>query len=113
MILQTIKYSLISCFIITAFFCTIKKEIAFLGLIGGTLWGSLNLYLIEMTVKELLIQKNKYKLAVLLGIKFPFLYLIGYQLLKEMNPWQLMIGFILCFVVTFLSALTFQKERKT
>lgn len=79
----------------------------------GTLWGCLNLYLIEILVRELLITKNVLKVSGFLFIKFPLLYWIGYKLLTitQINPWYVLGGLSLIFIVAFVRVLIPVRER--
>jgi len=83
----------------------------------GALWGSLNLYFLTNLITEIFspgkeVRKGKVILIVL--VKFPLLYLIGYVLLiikrsGSQDPYfpaiSLVSGFTLIFLVMFLKAL--------
>lgn len=79
-----------------------------LGLFLGTVWGCLNLFFITQLVTEAFSLKkpNKSKLILILLVKFPLLYFIGYILLwlKYFPVESLLVGFTLIFAVTFLKA---------
>lgn len=113
MIRQIIKYSIIISLIITACLGILKKDILVLGMFFGSVWGCLNLYLIEVLAKAFLIKKNVVITSSLMIIKFPLLYWIGYKLLTltEVNPWYVIGGLSLIFIVTFIRMLIPMRER--
>ncbi len=80
-----------------------------LGLFLGTVWGCLNLFFITQLVTEALSLKkpNKFKVWLILLVKFPLLYSAGYALLKigYFRVESLLAGFTLIFAVTFMKAL--------
>ncbi len=48
----------------------------------GSLWGSLNLYLVKCLLSHLLATQSSYvKISLTAALKFPLLYLAGYALL--------------------------------
>jgi len=80
------------------------------GILVGTIWGGLNLYFLTNLITEVFspgkeVRKGKIILIVL--VKFPLLYLVGYVLLiiKYFPAVSLISGFTLLFVVMFLKAL--------
>ena len=85
------------------------------GILVGTIWGCLNLYFLTNLITEIFspgkeVRKGKVILIVL--VKFPLLYLVGYALLAikiNKDPYfpveSLLSGFTLIFVVMFLKAL--------
>jgi hypothetical protein len=85
------------------------------GLLIGAIWGSLNLYFLTNLITEIFspgkeVRKGRVILIVL--VKFPLLYLIGYVLLiikingvRYFPPLSLVSGFTLIFLVMFLKAL--------
>jgi hypothetical protein len=80
------------------------------GILVGTIWGGLNLYFLTNLITEIFspgkeVRKGKIILIVL--VKFPLLYLIGYILLiiKYFPAVSLISGFTLIFLVMFLKAL--------
>lgn len=80
------------------------------GILVGAIWGSLNLYFLTNLITEIFspgkeVRKGKVILIVL--VKFPLLYLIGYVLLiiKYFPAISLVSGFTLIFLVMFLKAL--------
>jgi hypothetical protein len=68
---------------------------------AGALWGSVNLFFLKLLMQSLLLQraKNRLKLALLVCIKCPLLYLAGYGLLKTkyLPPLYLLVGFSIIF----------------
>lgn len=113
MIRQIIKCSILVSFLISLFVCVLKQDVRALSLILGTLWGCLNLYLIEVLIKEWLIKKNVFMTGSLIFIKFPLLYWLGYKVLifTETNPWYAVFGFSLIFMVAFIRVLIPMRER--
>ncbi len=80
------------------------------GILAGTIWGCLNLYFLTNLITEIFsphkeVRKGKVILIVL--VKFPLLYLVGYVLLmiKYFPAVSLLSGFTLIFLVMFLKAL--------
>jgi len=80
------------------------------GILAGAIWGCLNLYFLTNLITEIFspdkeVRKGKVILIVL--VKFPLLYLVGYVLLiiKYFPAVSLVSGFTLIFVVMFLKAL--------
>jgi hypothetical protein len=85
------------------------------GILVGAIWGCLNLYFLTNLITEIFspgkeIRKGKVILIVL--VKFPLLYLVGYVLLiikingvRYFPPLSLVSGFTLIFLVMFLKAL--------
>ena len=80
------------------------------GILVGTIWGCLNLYFLTNLITEVFspgkeVRKGKIILIVL--VKFPLLYLVGYVLLviKYFPAVSLLSGFTLIFLVMFLKAL--------
>lgn len=85
------------------------------GFLAGTMWGILNLALIQQVIVEIVSLKktNKLKVGLLLLIKMPLLYLIGYEVLKTkyFSILSLLLGFNLIFMVIFFSILIFCNKR--
>lgn len=79
------------------------------GILAGCGWSCLNLYFLTNLIKEALgAQKpKKTKIALIILVKFPLLYLLGYFLLRTdyFPVLSLLSGFTLIFVVIFLKAL--------
>jgi hypothetical protein len=73
----------------------------------GTLWGICNVLLTAFLVKQVLVTKNYFHSFFTILIKFPFLYWIGYQLLKSenWNPWYAALGFPVVLVVLVIQLL--------
>ncbi len=92
-------------------FVTVYYDFKFgAGILVGTIWGCLNLYFLTNLITELFspekeVRKGKVVLIVL--VKFPLLYLIGYVLLmiKYFPAISLVSGFTLIFLVMFLKAM--------
>lgn len=107
MINQSIKYSLGLSALGTFLFFASTGHIGAIGLLISTLWGSVNLYLINMLVKNFLLTRNHAYTSFLLLIKFPLLYFIGYQLLqaKIWNPWFVALGLFVTFLGLMISSL--------
>lgn len=88
-----------------------------LGMAAGTGWMCLNIIFLKHLIENLLYlnQKNIVKFFLLLGIKFPFLYLLGYWLLSSeyVSPLYFLMGFTLVlgvFIVKhLLHAFNFSK----
>lgn len=75
----------------------------------GAGWGITNLYFLKKSLQEWLKipPRNHLKLFMLLQIKFPFLYFIGYELLhlNIVSIFYFLIGFSLIFLSIFLLGL--------
>jgi len=54
-----------------------------LSLLFGALWGCVNLLLIEKTANSIFTKKSYLKFFLLVNLKFPFLYYLGYLFLKH------------------------------
>jgi hypothetical protein len=80
-----------------------------LGILLGCLWGVVNLHFLRSVVVcyTNLSQRSKRQLLLLLLLKFPLLYLVGYLLLKSslFPVLSLVVGFTLIFAVIVLKAL--------
>ncbi|KPJ48785.1 MAG: hypothetical protein AMJ41_04250 [candidate division Zixibacteria bacterium DG_27] len=80
-----------------------------LGIVLGCLWGVVNLYFLRSVIVcyTKLSQRSKRQLLLLLLLKFPLLYLVGYLLLEwSLFPvMSLVVGFTLIFAVIVLKAL--------
>jgi hypothetical protein len=107
---RVIKTSLIVA-VLGFLFVTVYYNFRFgAGILVGAIWGSLNLYFLTSLITEIFspgkeVRKGKVILIVL--VKFPLLYLIGYVLLiiKYFPAISLVSGFTLIFLVMFLKAL--------
>ena len=80
------------------------------GILVGTIWGGLNLYFLTNLITEIFSpgkEVRKGKIILIILVKFPLLYLIGYILLiiKYFPAVSLISGFTLIFLVMFLKAL--------
>jgi hypothetical protein len=79
------------------------------GILVGTGWSCLNLYFLANLIKEALNPQKpkKTKVTLIILVKFPLLYLLGYLILR-LNYFpvlSLLSGFTLIFLVIFLKAL--------
>jgi hypothetical protein len=107
---RVIKTSLIVA-VLGFLFVTVYYNFRFgAGLLVGAIWGCLNLYFLTNLITEIFspgkeVRKGKVILIVL--VKFPLLYLVGYVLLiiKYFPAISLVSGFTLIFLVMFLKAL--------
>lgn len=80
------------------------------GILVGAIWGSLNLYFLTNLITEFFSPGKEVKKGIVILIvlvKFPLLYLVGYVLLiiKYFPAISLVSGFTLIFLVMFLKAL--------
>jgi hypothetical protein len=77
-----------------------------LGIFAGAMWGSVNLLCIKQVMNQLLLGGDTkfLPLILLLGIKFPLLYLSGYALLKVgfFPHMALVWGFSLMMAILFI-----------
>ncbi len=93
-------------FVVVSFYFGLPHGLAIL---AGAVWGSTNLFFIKQLVKNWLIpgQRDFLKIWVILGLKFPILYLAGFGLLKTgyLPELDLLIGFTLMMAVVFLKGL--------
>ncbi|KPL01960.1 MAG: hypothetical protein AMJ90_07130 [candidate division Zixibacteria bacterium SM23_73_2] len=79
------------------------------GILVGTGWSCLNLYFLANLIKEALNPQKpkKTKITLIILVKFPLLYFLGYLILR-LNYFpvlSLLAGFTLIFLVIFLKAL--------
>ena len=106
---RTIKTSLILALIILLFVSVYYNFKFALGVLVGCMWGCLNLYFLSSLIVETIkLEKiNKRKVLLIVLVKFPLLYLLGYLLLriKYFSALSLLAGFTLIFVVLALKAL--------
>jgi hypothetical protein len=107
---RVIKTSLVVA-VLGFLFVTVYYDFKFgAGILVGTIWGCLNLYFLTNLITEIFspdkeVRRGKVILIVL--VKFPLLYLVGYVLLviKYFPAVSLLSGFTLIFLVMFLKAL--------
>jgi hypothetical protein len=87
------------------------------GILSGTIWGCTNLFFLKCLFQSLLQPhaKNFMKIFILLGIKFPLLYLIGYGFLRMefSSPIALLIGSSLPLVVIIFAGWKIFEEKKS
>jgi F-type H+-transporting ATPase subunit a len=107
---QTTHWTLILATVTALLLGLLVGEMEAYSLLFGALWGSLNLYLIRCAVMSLwpLGVRHYLKIALVLLIKFPLLYYIGYQILERapLPPLYSLIGFSLLFVALFLQGVS-------
>lgn len=112
MIRRIIKHTLLLSTMLTALLWILKPESLIFSLILGSIWGSVNLFLIETLTLQILFKKNIVMSSSLALIKFPLLYWIGYQLLTFVDkPWFAVMGLSLVFLVLFLAVLVPRQEK--
>jgi hypothetical protein len=105
-----IKTSLVLAVLILLF-VTVYYDFKFgAGILAGSVWGCLNLYFLTQLITEVFSpgkEVKKRKVVLIAVVKFPFLYLAGYLLLKinYFPPLSLICGFTLIFLVIFLKAM--------
>ena len=79
------------------------------GIVTGTIWGCLNLFFITSLVTTFIKvgEKDYTKIWIMLLVKFPILYGLGFLALKinYFNPLSFLIGFTLVLAVIVLKAL--------
>jgi F-type H+-transporting ATPase subunit a len=99
--------------IVLAVFCSFVALFNFgaseaFGLVAGTIWGGVNLWLITRLLQSILLpqSRNFLKFFMFFGIKFPLLYLIGYFMLAlNFFPAEsALLGFSLVLLVTLLNS---------
>lgn len=82
----------------------------------GAIWGCVNLYLIQLLVQHALFfeQKNAFKLLIILGLKFPLLYITAGLLLYlvAIPPISFLLGFSLLFIAIFANFLRLIVQKK-
>jgi len=109
-IYRVIKTSLVVA-VLGFLFVTVYYNFRFgAGILVGTIWGGLNLYFLTNLITEIFSpgkEVRKGKIILIILVKFPLLYLIGYILLiiKYFPAVSLVSGFTLIFLVMFLKAL--------
>lgn len=106
MINEIMKYSLSLSALASIILWFFVQEINAVAPFIGTLWGITNLYFISQLAKTILITKNYFLTSLLLMIKFPLLYFIGYCLLNAeiWNPWLVAAGFPIIFLAAVISS---------
>lgn len=87
-----------------------------LGIVVGSVWGSVNLFLIKSLIITCFkdFTSNYLKILILFFVKLPVIYLIGYGLLIVFPMTSLAIGFSLLFLALFgltIRLLIFQKLK--
>lgn len=86
------------CILMIAFFISWGNT---LGFILGLFWGLINLYFIKQLFLCLVVtdQIKPFKGMLMILLKFPFLYALGYVLLliPIFSPWSLLVGFSVSF----------------
>ncbi|MBA3958460.1 MAG: hypothetical protein H0X51_08750 [Parachlamydiaceae bacterium] len=80
-----------------------------IGILAGAFWAATNLYLIGKVLEMLLIEKRTG--WILLGIKFPVLYGLGYFLLNLVDPLYATVGFSLLLPVAGTHAWWWSQEQ--
>lgn len=84
-----------------------------LSLLAGAVWGSVNLFLIGQLVRAFLLPEERpgIKMRLLLLVKFPLLYFVGYELLcsELFSTVGLMSGFTLSLL--FSSIVQIRRSR--
>lgn len=80
--------------LIAAGYFAYTGEVGALGLFVGALWGNVNLFLITFLVQNVLLTRKPLQMALLILLKFPLLYGVGFFLLSSdiWDPWLLLIG---------------------
>lgn len=72
----------------------------------GSIWGCLNLFFLKHLLQSLMLPGPRHyaKIAILLAIKFPLLYSLGYLVLVSLSlpPFYSLLGFTLIFAVLLL-----------
>lgn len=83
-----------------------------LSFLVGSLWGIFNLVMIRWALKSFLIEKNKLKTFLLLLLKFPLLYGIGYLFLKSeyFDLLSLISGFSFILLASMVRSYVFAKN---
>lgn len=74
---------------------------------AGIAWGAINLYLIAGIIEALLVSKRYLSAILMMVLKFPLLYGIGYMLLtvNTWNIWVLLAGPPFAFLLVAVNAL--------
>lgn len=105
MINQSLKYAGFLGVVVAAIDGVFFQNLNGLALFFGILWVSCNVYFISLLLQIVLISQNYVSLFPLLIVKFPFLYWVGYQLLRfeGWNLWFLVAGFPFLFLVMGLN----------
>lgn len=110
---RIIKTSLIFIAIVFPFAALYLKIPFALSMVFGCVWGCANLFLIRILVtKTLGVRiKSKFWIILIVFVKFPILYFLGYLLLKwpylgKNGPYGLLLGFTAIFIVTVLKVIS-------
>ncbi|NLI14843.1 MAG: hypothetical protein GX409_01005 [candidate division Zixibacteria bacterium] len=107
---RVIRTSIIFIAIVFPFAALYLKIPFALSLVFGCLWGCANLFLIRILVTRTLGVriKNKFWIVLIIFVKFPLLYFLGYLLLKwkYLSVYGLILGFTAIFVVTVLKVIS-------
>jgi len=82
-ILRSIKLTLALALIAGLILLAMKKFLWLGGFLTAVVWTMINFLLILNILKIAILEKSKKKLTVLLMIKFPVLYLIGFLILNS------------------------------
>ena len=78
-----------------------------LGFLTAALWASINFFLTIKLLKVATLKESKKKLYLILAVKFPALYLIGFLILvsKFFPPLSLLAGLVTILAVTGVAGL--------
>lgn len=105
---RVIKNSLVLAVICTVVAWFYGELSSGLGILAGAVWGSINLFFLTHLIQNCIVEtpKHLFKIGMLLGIKFPLLYLTGYFLLAfDYFPiMALLWGFSITITVIFLNS---------
>lgn len=103
---KVIKFALSLAFVASIIIGLYEGIYSGLAIFLGVLWGAMNLFFLKHLLRNLIVRKNKnyLNIFILFGIKWPFLYLIGYELLKikKLSTLYMMIGFSFIFLSIFI-----------
>lgn len=86
-----------------------------IGIAAGAAWGCVNLLFIKYLLLNFITieSRNVVKIILLLGVKFPVLYLLGYALLLSGLPlWALLFGSSLIFCMLFFNGILVSLQSK-
>ena len=79
---KAMRVSLVAVFVISAAIALTGKHMWGLGFFTGTLWSVANFALLTRLLKMAVIDKQKRRIGLLLLLKFPVLYLVGFLILR-------------------------------
>ena len=99
-LIKSAKFAIIISLIVLVVLAILNRWLWGLGLLTGTIWSILNLYATLGLIEIAILKRNKTHLVLLILVKFPVLYLLGYIILvsKIFPVSSLLVGLVPIFI---------------